>query len=394
MILNLVVTLNLNAQIDYINEKALITIDKDSTTYFKNKFKSRFKVIDENQRMTLIETDEEALPWLSLFMHKDYNRCGGFMRHFSLDEALEHMNSEDKMQLAQSSFFQNSYQIDRENEVQPMLENLNAGNILATITKLSSFQNRYYKGPHGKSSAEWIRSEWAKMSSMRSDVKVELFKHKNWDQPSVILTLQGISKDIIIIGGHQDSISGSFGGQDAKAPGADDNASGISTMTEVMRVLMLSNYKPHHTIKFMAYASEEVGLLGSKEIAKAHKDANENILGVMQLDMTNFKGTKDLDIVMMTDYTNPDQNKFLGTIIDTYVPGVKWGFDKCGYGCSDHASWFSQGYPTSMPFESKMRDMNKNIHTANDTLKASKNSADHALKFAKMALAFLVELDK
>ncbi len=33
------------------------------------------------------------------------------------------------------------------------------------------------------------------------------------------------------------------------------------------------------------------------------------IAGVMQLDMTNFKGSADLDIVMMKDYTNEEQNK-------------------------------------------------------------------------------------
>jgi leucyl aminopeptidase len=47
-----------------------------------------------------------------------------------------------------------------------------------------------------------------------------------------------------------------------------------------------------------------------------------------------------------------------------------------------------------MPFEAKMNDMNHNIHTANDTLKTSNNSALHAAKFARMGIAFVVELDK
>ena len=109
--------------------------------------------------------------------------------------------------------------------------------------------------------------------------------------------------------------------------------------------------------------------------------------------MTNFKGTQDLDIVMMTDYTNEEQNTFLGTILDTYLPEVKWGYDKCGYGCSDHASWHNEGFPASMPFESRMRDSNRNIHTSKDTLDKSGDDAGHASKFARMALAFVLELD-
>ena len=95
----------------------------------------------------------------------------------------------------------------------------------------------------------------------------------------------------------------------------------------------------------------------------------------------------------MTDYTNEAQNTFVGSLIDEYVK-VPWGYDQCGYGCSDHASWHGQGYPASMPFEATMKGMNKNIHTANDKIEISNNNASHAVNFAKLALAFAVELDR
>ncbi|WP_370660982.1 M20/M25/M40 family metallo-hydrolase [Massilia cavernae] len=44
-----------------------------------------------------------------------------------------------------------------------------------------------------------------------------------------------------------------------KAPGADDDASGIAGLTEVLRVLAAGDYKPRRTIKLIAYAAEEVG---------------------------------------------------------------------------------------------------------------------------------------
>jgi leucyl aminopeptidase len=41
-----------------------------------------------------------------------------------------------------------------------------------------------------------------------------------------------------------------------------------------------------------------------------------------------------------------------------------------------------------------MDTMNHKIHTADDTLAVSNNNASHAVKFAKMALAYIVELDR
>ena len=375
------------------DKKVFITVDTDTVQFSEKKFGPRVETLESVDGISVLKIDESALPWLSMFMHKDFKRCGGFMRHDSEAEARGLANGINEQAFAKHNLFVN-YKIDQQNTVQPMIAQLKTDNLLATITKLSSFKNRFYKGETGKQSAAWIKETWSSLVKGRSDATVEYFNHSSWDQPSVILTIKGKSDETIVLGGHQDSINGWMTRATAKAPGADDNASGIATITEVIRVLMDNSYQPQKTIKFMAYAAEEVGLLGSKEVAADYKEKNVNVVGVMQLDMTNFKGSADLDIVMMKDYTNDEQNKFIGTIIDSYVPGVKWGYDKCGYACSDHASWTANGYPASMPFESKMAEYNGNIHTEKDTLAISENNADHAIKFAKMALAYIVELDR
>jgi leucyl aminopeptidase len=375
------------------DKKVFITVDTDTVKFSEKKFGPRVETLETVEGISVLKIDESALPWLSMFMHREFKRCGGFMVHDSESDARGSANSVNEKLFAKNNLFVN-YKIDQENTVRPMIAQLKTDNLLATITKLSSFKNRFYKGESGKQSAAWIKELWSSLVKGRSDATVEYFNHSSWDQPSVILTLKGKSDETIILGGHQDSINGWMTGASAKAPGADDNASGIATITEVIRVLVDNSYQPQKTIKFMAYAAEEVGLLGSREVANDFKAKNVNVVGVMQLDMTNFKGSKDLDIVMMKDYTNDEQNKFIGTIIDRYVPGVKWGYDQCGYACSDHASWNANGFPASMPFESKMHEYNSNIHTAKDTLSVSENHADHAIKFAKMALAYIVELDR
>ncbi|HEX5061371.1 MAG TPA: M28 family peptidase, partial [Kofleriaceae bacterium] len=156
--------------------------------------------------------------------------------------------------------------------------------------------------------------------------------------------------------------------------------------------LLAQDYRPARTIQFVAYAAEEVGLVGSTQLAKAYKQRGIDVVGALQLDMTNYQGS-DKDIWLMKDFTSAAQNTFITRLIDTYV-GATWGLDACGYACSDHASWYRAGVPASMPFESRMRDRNKSIHTADDTLELSNNNADHALKFAKLGAAYAVEMAK
>lgn len=347
--------------------------------------------------ISVLRVNEKDVLELSELMHEKFNRCGGFIVHDSLDEALGVLdNSQDRLKAKSLDFF--NYSISEGETVERMISKVNEFSIREMILKLSSFKNRYYKAQTGVDSQAYVKATWEKLAGTRTDVKVEYFQHDRWPQPSIVMTVEGASKadEIIVIGGHADSIAGFWGRERARAPGADDNASGISTITEVIRVMMDSGYKPERTVKFMAYAAEEVGLLGSKAIANQYKQDGKKVVGVVQFDMTNHKGTDNLDIVFMTDYTNEAQTKFMGSLIDTYMTDVSWGYSKCGYGCSDHASWHNAGYPASMPFESTMGDINGKIHTANDTIDApgSAGTADHAEKFARLGVAFLVEMGK
>src|SRR5204863_2474512 len=116
--------------------------------------------------------------------------------------------------------------------------------------------------------------------------------------------------EVVVLGGHLDSINARGGNRTARAPGADDDASGIATLTETLRVLLASNYRPERTIEFMAYAAEEVGLRGSQDIARAYQRDGVRVVGALQLDMTNFQGS-DRDIWLMKDFTNAAQNDFV-----------------------------------------------------------------------------------
>ncbi|HXH76673.1 MAG TPA: M20/M25/M40 family metallo-hydrolase [Bacteriovoracaceae bacterium] len=365
--------------------RKFISIDKNILKSIGPELSYSTQTLVENGSAAIVELSLPQIEEVSHKIHSKLHRCGGFMAHDSLAEARGIISNKSK------TFSFIDYSVSEQAKVVPMLEQVSEEEIRKMVLALSSYETRHYQSETGTQSVQFIHDSWVKLSRHRSDVKVELVKHDQWAQPSVILTISGSAKtdEIIILGGHADSIA--MDGDEA--PGADDNASGIASVTEVIRLLMVNNYKPNRTIQFMAYAAEEVGLLGSKEIAKSYRKEKKKVVGVMQLDMTLFKGSQDKDIFLISDYTNKAQNTFMGKLIDEYVK-VPWGYSKCGYGCSDHASWSSMGYPASFPFETSMEDHNPNIHTIDDTLESAGGNADHAVKFTKLSVAYILEMTK
>lgn len=342
--------------------------------------------------------DDAELPRLSLAAHDALHRCGGFMAHASRDDALrtvQRLQARGEGRLTRTAAATApAYTIDDEAKVQKLLPRLQDTRILDTITQLQGYANRYYRSQTGAKAADDLAQRWADMAAGRSDVSVSRFSHPGFPQQSVMLTVRGATApdEIIVIGGHLDSISPqAVLRAKGRAPGADDDASGIATLQEVMRVILDSNWKPARTIQFIGYAGEEAGLLGSKDIAARYASENKQVVGVLQLDMTAYEGSAS-DITLISDYTDGAQDDFVAALASHYLPELTVTRDVCGYACSDHASWTAQGYPASFPFEASFGEDNPHIHTTKDKTDQFGNTASHALKFAKLALAYAVEL--
>lgn len=343
------------------------------------------------------------LSMISERIHAREGRCGGYFAFAARADADAFVRADRSLQAMKSPALRVDYTIDNQTTVNPWLPQVLHTNIHNTINTLSTYQNRYYASATGKASAEWIRTTWQGLAGSRTDVTSELFACSTCStQPSVILTIRGneLPNEIVVLGAHLDSINGGSGGNTSqRAPGADDDASGIATLTEVLRIAMASGWKPKRTVKFMGYAAEEVGLRGSNAIAQAHKAAGANVVAVLQLDMTNYKASTNIDMRLVTDYSNVELKIFLTNLFDTYLApmGMTRGTDTCGYACSDHASWTSAGYPAAFFFEAGTGVIGGDfplIHTANDTLANMQNTAQNSAKFAQLGLAFLGEAAK
>ncbi|MFD0739910.1 M20/M25/M40 family metallo-hydrolase [Lysobacter koreensis] len=347
--------------------------------------------------LVLAQVLAHQLTDISHRVHEDRKQCGGYFAFASRAQADAFIRSERAAQ-AVASTTTLAYTIDNQATVSPWLPQVSASNIFTTIDHLQGYQNRYYASTTGQQAAEWIRSTWQNLGAGRSDVSSELFTACSncSTQPSVILTIQGaeLPNEIVVLGGHLDSINSSGGGSSTqRAPGADDDASGIATLTEVLRVALASGWQPKRTVKFMAYAAEEVGLRGSNAIAQSFKNSGKNVVGVLQLDMTNYRTGSSVDMRITTDYTNTGLNAFMGNVFDTYLAplGLVRGTTSCGYACSDHASWTSAGYPAGFMFEATTFNQ---IHSTGDTLANMGNNTNPSANIGKFALAFLGELAK
>lgn len=90
---------------------------------------------------------------------------------------------------------------------------------------------------------------------------------------NVVAEIKGSEKpdEVVIIGGHLDSWN-TPGSQ-----GANDNGTGSCATLEAARLLVKSGLRPKRTIRFILFASEEQGLIGSRGYVKAHADELDKI---------------------------------------------------------------------------------------------------------------------
>ena len=273
--------------------------------------------------------------------------------------------------------------------VRGMVASVSADNIRAMISELSGINTRFHSSPSGLRVPELLKSKYEALASGRPDVSVELFDHQGrTSQDSIVVRIQGATKpdEIVVLGSHIDSVNWSDGSS-SRSPGADDNASGTSTNFEVFRILMESGVRPERTIEIHGYAAEEVGLVGSQDMAQRYKSTGKNVVTMVQHDMNLYKAPGSPDkIWFVTNNTFDQFNSSLGSLVDRYV-GVQWAKKSLSGGDSDHSSWRRQGFVTAFPFEDPA-GYNRQIHTSRDSLETA-NAMTQAAAFAKLGLAYL-----
>ena len=152
--------------------------------------------------------------------------------------------------------------------------------------------------PEGHLAGDYI---WQQFDQMHLYPSFQVFSETLYDGTfrNVIAKIQGIdSRKYIVVGAHYDHLGTKRG---KIYHGADDNASGTAALLEVARSFTQRNYKPQHTIIFVAFDAEELGLYGSAKYAEQLPEGsvkamiNMDMIGWLKDGALNIEGTGTID---------------------------------------------------------------------------------------------------
>lgn len=276
----------------------------------------------------------------------------------------------------------------RDARIEKLAAKVSAEQIKRTISELANIPTRYHESSSGQGVAQWLAERYQALAAGRRDVTISTYDHGDeTPQNSLIVRIEGKTRpdEVLILGSHIDSVNWS-GGTRSRSPGADDNASGTATNLEIFRILMEDNIELERTLEIHGYAAEEVGLVGSADIARDYRARKVNVIAMVQHDMTAWKaaGTPD-KIWLVSNNTDAGLNDLLANLVRQYT-GLPFEKAPLSSGSSDHASWRRAGYAAAFPFENP-RSHNRAIHTAGDTLDTA-NAFTQVAGFAKLGVAY------
>lgn len=160
--------------------------------------------------------------------------------------------------------------------------------------------------------------------------------------------------EYILVGAHMDSVSNA---------GADDNGSGSTAVLEAASVLpQLKGRKVN--ILFAWFDEEELGLVGSRYLARDFRKQGLKISTVHTIDMMGWDGDKDRAV----ELARPD-----GILWDYYqmvnkTHGLNLKLERTNTGQSDHVAFHNEGYHSlCMSEEYTSRDTTPHYHRRSDT---------------------------
>lgn len=325
--------------------------------------------------LAVVEIPASNLEQAAAELHEERWACGQLMRLFGDEVPL---NLLAKAATPVIALAQNIA------AVPSIHETVSPAAIQKTVQAMVDLGTRYGRSSKAGSVTDLLQKLYQDMAAGRKDVSIEKVTHSGYTQPSLVVRIEGqkYPDEILVLGSHIDSIAR---GSDL-APGADDNASGTASHVEVFRNIIAHDLRFDRTVEIHGYALEELGLIGSQDIAKRYVKGGKNVIAMMQNDMNMFKGAKEDMIWLVTNDSDAALTADMEELAATYQT-VKVDKNRLTAGTSDHRSWNRQGIPVVFPTENP-NNYNRKIHTTEDVI-ASSGAFTQSAEFVKLSLSFL-----
>jgi len=175
---------------------------------------------------------------------------------------------------------------------------------------------------------------------------------------NVIGFMDNKANNTIIIGAHYDHLGyGAEGsmhrGEKAIHNGADDNASGVAVMLNLIG--KLKNTNPNNNYLFMAFSGEEMGLLGSNYFVKNPTINLDSTNYMMNMDMVG-RLKKDSTLAVYGVGTSPYFKQIVASSNNNRFKIIE---NESGVGPSDHTSFYLADIPVLHFFTGQHKDYHR-----------------------------------
>lgn len=144
------------------------------------------------------------------------------------------------------------------------------------------------------------------IAKFKSNKSLQQFKLKN-----IVAVVEGeLKEEFIIIGAHYDHLGmGENDASDNIYNGADDNATGVSAVLQILNAYKNSKLKPKRTLIFAFWDGEEKGLVGSSYFVTNFKNTSQ-IKGYINFDMIGRDGDDNNNKEGVTIFYTKANDKF------------------------------------------------------------------------------------
>ena len=322
--------------------------------------------------------------------------------------------------------------IPRDERIAAALADVSPARLRAIDSALVSFRTRHTMSDtlsptRGIGAARrWIHAELSRYAAdCKGCLRVEydagmVTVDRHPDKPSVnvvnvLAWLKGRDTSrVLVIGGHYDSCVCAKGGAMARfdttsdAPGADDDGSGTAAVMELARVVAKHYPRGLETsVVFALYSGEELGLLGSTQLAKRLQAGGYEIVAGMTDDIIGNVVAEDgrVDSTSVRifapgdtgargdDDVSPSRElgRYVWAMGAVYMPGFEvrptWRLDRIGRG-GDHRPFWAIGAP-ALRFSERLENYRRQ-HLGTDRLEDV--SFEYVAKVARLNLATVASL--
>ena len=282
-------------------------------------------------------------------------------------------------------------------QIRTLMNKVSIDSLAATLDHLQSYHTRRWDSRMVYEVQDWLFDQYREMDfdTVYLHDFLALYHDTLYEtSDNVIAVRKGLlyPDEYVVCGAHYDSYNMFEGHPDSlRAPGADDNASGVSGIMETARILKDCTFE--RSVIFCNFAAEEIGLLGSAAYAKECAEQYMDIVAYFNLDMIGYL-EEGSDIHVKLLYTGRDSllANYVYDFCRTYYPDMEISHGWLSGGSdSDFSSFNRNGYQAVHPFEDT-HHYSPYIHTPDDIVGLSVNSMEQVKRFTELNLGFVATL--